>query len=116
MGIFNDNVKNDTSLHQFHNYLKKTIESQFNEMYISCEGDLTRVSSIFNREFGKTEIQKLFKEHKIYHPYFHCQFLVGEDYFGYINIKISYSDDPTIYIHNKAKIFLSFNLPTPSLL
>ena len=115
MSVFSDNITNNTDLQSFHDYWKKCIEDQFDKIYNNTNRDLTRVSSIFNGVLNKTKIQKLFEERKIYHPYFHCQFLVGEDYFGYISIKISYSDDPIIYVQDKAKIFLSLNLPIPKL-
>jgi len=113
MSIFSDNITNSTDLQSFYNRLKTYIEDQFNQLYDCMNGDLMRVSSIFNREFNQIEVQKLFNEHEIYHPYFHCQLLVGKDYFGRISINIFYTDDPTIYVHDKAKIFLSLNLPLP---
>jgi len=77
-------------------------------------GDLSRVSSIFNGAFNKIETQKLFEEHEIYHPYFHCQLVVGNDYHSIIQIAIFYSDDSTIYVHDDAKVFLLINIPIPN--
>lgn len=113
MSVFSDNITNNTDLQSFYDVLKEYIEDQFYKLYNCMNGDLSRVSSIFNGVFNKIETQKLFEEHEIYHPYFHCQLLVGKDYFGHININIVYTDDPTIYVHDNAKIFLSLNLPIP---
>lgn len=115
MSVFSDNITNNTDLQSFYDVLKEYIEDQFSKLYNRMNGDLSRVSSIFNSVFNKIETQKLFEEHKIYHPYFHCQLVVGKDYHSIIQIAIFYSEDSTIYVHDDAKVFLLINIPTPSL-
>ena len=115
MGIFNDNIKNNTDLQSFHDYWKKYIEDRFDEIYNRFDGRMGLVSSYINGMLLKSTIRTMFTNHGIYHPWLYCQLAIGKDYHSIVQIVIFYSEDPTIYVHDKAKIFLSLNLSIPSL-
>ena len=81
------------------------------------DGDLERISSIYNSMLDESDIRIMFENYGIYYAWLHCSHPVREGLrydCSIIQIVIFYSEDSTIYIHKNSKVFLLINIPAPS--
>lgn len=115
MSIFNDNITSEnTPLQIFYNSIKTIVENEFDRLYKKFDGDLYRVSSVYNEALDKCRLN--FAEHGMYHPWLLCTPIVDINPSGSkILVTILYSEDPSIYIHNDRKIFLQITIPISQL-
>ena len=115
MSIFDNNITSEnTPLQTFYNSIKTIVENEFDQLYKKVDGDLSRVSSIYNGVLKK--LNSKFAEHGMYHPYLHCSPIAGTNPFkSKVLVTILYSEDPSIYIDEDRKIFLQTTIPIPQL-
>lgn len=115
MGIFDkDLITRDTSLQKFCNLWKTAVKGEFNDLYRKYDGDLSRVSSIYNGVLDK--YRQKFAEHGIYYPWLFCT-PIADIYpsESKVLVTILYSEDPIGYTHENRKIFLQITIPISQL-
>ena len=115
MSIFGDNITNENvPLQKFYNLWKTIVKEEFNNLYKKFDGDLSKVSSVYNGALDKS--RQKFAEHGMYHPWLLCTPIVDINPSGSkVLVTILYSEDPSIYIHNDRKIFLQIIIPISQL-
>jgi hypothetical protein len=115
MSVFSDNITNEnTPLQKFYNLLKTVVKGEFNSLYRQFDGDLSRVSSVYNDALDKC--QQNFAEYGMYHPWLLCTPVAGVNSSeSKVLVTILYSGDPFIYIHDDRKIFLQITIPISQL-
>jgi hypothetical protein len=125
MSVFSEHITDKTPLEKFYDFIKSYLEENFYCVYEKSSYNLSWTATEFNAmvnghinsiaELGESQkIKDMFKAHKIYQPWVHLTFHTrydrhpGESKY-YIEVTLYYGDDPTIYVHDKAKIFLHMN-------
>ena len=122
MGIFEDNITSKTRLQEFYDKIKEVIQYNFERFYqiyrrqhYSLDLSLNYTASILNHEIS--EFQKDFAEFGMHHPWLSCTPIASiKPFESKVLVTILYSEDPIIYAHEDAKIFLKLKLNIPSLL
>lgn len=115
MSVFSDNITNENiPLQKFYNLWKTIVKEEFNNLYKKFDGDLSRVSSIYNEALDKSRLN--FAEHGMYHPWLLCTPIADINPSGSkVLVTILYSEDPSIYIHDDRKVFLQITIPISQL-
>ena len=114
MGLFCDNITNETPLQKFYSLWKNVVEREFNNLYRKFDGDLSRVSSVYNEALYRNRHN--FAERGMYHPWLLCTPVASiNPSESKILVTILYSEDPSIYIDVDRKIFLQMTIPTSQL-
>ena len=112
MSVFDKDLatKENISLLEFYNLWKIIVEREFNSLYKRFDGDLGRVSSVYNSAIDKN--RQKFEEHGIYHPWLLCTPIADINPPGSkFLVTILYSEDPTLYVHKDRKVFLRVTIP-----
>ena len=102
MSVFSDNITNKTKLENFHDTCRDWFEINFHQTWKRWYENVNWAASEFNKMLGDKELRELFESYKMYAPWA-C--LENQEE-GSIKLTIYYSEDPYIYVHAKAKIFL----------
>ena len=117
MSIFDKDIitNENIPLQKFYNHWKTAVKKEFNTLYKRFDGDLFRVSSIYN---GLLDLDRQkFAEHGMYHPWLHCTPIADiNPSESKVLVTILYSENPIGYTHEDAKTFLKLKLNIPSLL
>lgn len=115
MSVFSDNITNENvPLQTFYNFWKTVVEREFDNLYRKFDGDLSRVSSVYNEALDKRRLN--FAEHGMYHPWLLCTPMADiNPSRSKVLVTILYSEDPSIYIHGDRKVFLQITIPISQL-
>ena len=110
MSIFGDNITNENvPLQKFYNLWKNAVKGEFNNLYKKFDGDLSKVSSVYNKALDKS--RQKFAEHGMYHSWLLCTPIADINPLeSKVLVTILYSEDPSIYIHDDRKVFLQITI------
>jgi len=102
MSVFDDHITSKTKLEDFHDTCRDWFEINFHQTWKRWYENINWAASEFNKMLGDKELHKLFESYGMYAPWV-C---LDNQEEGTIELTIFYSDDPSIYVHKNAKIFL----------